>query len=293
MADKGLVRGKLQSRIIDTVDSKEKYAALKFGDVVYFESSSAPKGFLQGDGLVSKEVGLQTTGPSKPNAPANFVSCLFRVVPKLKYAAADQLRQRSVRSKSSPHIDYFHEYAALEARKNNQLLEEAKVHENLQYAEICQLQHVQSGLFLTSERDSAANQKGCFRLLLSGGNSMSYFFMMPRFNYRSEGGLIYCNDILCINSKKVAEHSIHPTTVKVSPVDLPASVRTSSITEVNLSSETSGWKICLHHRPFSNKLLHANQPIRFYHPEGSDMYTLLEYKTTKLLDKLVCFYNPR
>ena len=275
------------ARDLETTNTKDKYQPLKYGDIIYFESSSKGlSGFLSGDGLISKEVGLQTTGPSKPKTPSNFTSCLFRIVPKLKYAAADQL-QRLARQKSFTKVEKlnFHDYAVLETRKNNQRLEEATSDGNVQYEEVCQLQHVQSGLFLTGASVPAANRKECLRLSLDRGNSMSYFRLMPRFHYRSEGGLIYCDDILCINSVKIAEHSVHPTAVKVSPVDLPPSVRTSSVTEVNLASGTTGWKISLHYRPATNKLLLANDPIRFYHPEGSNKHTFIS--SSKLLMSLL------
>ena len=57
------------------------------------------------------------------------------------------------------------------------------------------IQHVLSGKFLTAVRSAAVNQKDAVRLVLSAkGSALSYFKLMPRFNYRSEGGPIFYED---------------------------------------------------------------------------------------------------
>lgn len=162
------------------VDKDKQHIPVRFGDVIFAEHSSAGfGGFLYGDGLVQSTVGLQPTNGAAP--PHNSARCMFRLVPKLSYDSQNQFG-RITRKKSFSRLEVaqFKERADQESKRNVQLLQQlaqqieeeeddgsAKINEtNLHFGQICQLQHVTSGKFVTAVRQSAINRKDCLQLIL-------------------------------------------------------------------------------------------------------------------------------
>ena len=80
---------------------------------------------------------------------------------------------------------------------------------SVRYGATVQLQHVQSGLFLTVDHGAASFDPACRSVTLAHGSSAACFKFMPRFKAQSVGSSVYFGDNMIIESVLISENYLH------------------------------------------------------------------------------------
>ena len=261
-------------------------------------------------------------------ASLRYSQAVFKIWPMLSYRAIKELNRHtqeidtaalsrggSTEGKEAKDEEEVLEglrYTAQNERRQN---EQAPIRERglvVKYGDVVQLQHVESGLFMKMRGKTALLDKQCKGVALADGSTSSYFIIMPRYKNRSIGSPIYYSDDIFLVSKKNEGFHVHASRSKFyasarsiiqNPQlrintsdnlgsDLPRSIDTPLVSEVNGSRDFFSFKIKVHARRYSNahgsdaligtlsletgkeardeydKSLQTSVGFRFYHPEA-------------------------
>ena len=217
------LRGPRRSTINSKRTTKTTHIPVHFGDSIYFKVPGGPgmgtmKGFFNGS-VSLRRCGLdQHSLTDEEPIPLTVGGCLFRVFPNLNYKAQEEVERMTSRSKGgarsragsgggpfsrtgsassfgadrSAHrqqLEIEKQRAAQEIRQNAQIEQRINEGDNevLFYGSLVQLQHVDSGLFMSCHEGAASKDVDCRRIELTKGRSSCYFRIRPKLAYRREG----------------------------------------------------------------------------------------------------------
>jgi hypothetical protein len=68
-----------------------------------------------------------------------------------------------------------------------------------------------TGLFLKAIRTETKYDDACFDVTLDAGSSLSYFKISPMYKNRTEGGKVFQEDEIKLQSETIADYLIHRT----------------------------------------------------------------------------------
>ena len=138
---------------------------LKAGDLIYLtlagnDTEERNGGFLTAEGYCDTRVGLHSVSSNSAikDQPRRFERSLFRVVQQLSYEAKKThvKMQRKSSIKASLVQDML-EKVEQEAIQNINLTKLHATHQSIKYGQVVQLQHVNSGKFLSMKRATQAH----------------------------------------------------------------------------------------------------------------------------------------
>ncbi|KAL6077190.1 Inositol 1,4,5-trisphosphate receptor type 1, variant 2 [Balamuthia mandrillaris] len=263
---------------------------LKMGDCVSLYSLEGG-GYISSEGFTDSDCKI-TPLKDKQLLPDHFSDCVFRVYPRFKYDAHNELqdmleasnRTRATvgpRKRRSYPLSNESSDPELETRFEDMLRwEEVERAENMaeykrmagtpiHYGQCVQLLHAKSNKFVTvTVKKIAEVEKHCLRVLLDDeGNDGSWFTIAPRFKMRSEGEKVNMGDQVLLYSKRYSlflHSSPHPI--------VKDSLRRR---EVNAATEKDSWRVIpfAPYEPDSEQFLKAGDIVRLFHKEADSYVT--------------------
>ena len=88
------------------------------------------------------------------------------------------------------------------------------------------------------------NEKHALRVSLCKlGSDFSHFKIAPRFHYKDDGEPVYYGDTVILTSVQIPGYNLHASNIPLLPSDLPRDERDDDVLEVNLASQSNGWKV--------------------------------------------------
>ncbi|KAL9655967.1 hypothetical protein ABK040_007588 [Willaertia magna] len=170
--------------------------------------------------------------------------------------------------------------------QHNKLESERYFGKPVVFGQIIQLYHLQTGKYLTLNRENAEVQKECMSLTLSEiGSSDSYFNILSFYRFKSEGEVVKLNDHIRLQSKKTNQF------LHYSPISYSFDENRREINMINsfhLNDETINQvKFCIKlYTSFlteekSEKYLKSGDIVRIYHKE-LDSYLIVNSETKRV-----------
>ncbi|OQR94214.1 hypothetical protein ACHHYP_01595 [Achlya hypogyna] len=184
--------------------------ALHEGDVVFL--SVHDHGFIHADGFVDNRLGCITNTAST----SVLDGCLFRVVPKLAYGAKKALiKAHNVPEVGDEKLAALQQQASIEEAANASTLQRVAANGRaVVYGQPVQLQHVQSGKFLSAAPKTVAQMdKTCMTMVVAAGSTKSHFTFLPRFKAKTMGQVVAFPDSVCLARAKVTSQLVHMSTL--------------------------------------------------------------------------------
>jgi hypothetical protein len=260
---------------------------VRIGDYIIFRHQKPNDGWLTSEGLLSEECFLSKSHD-------HFEDNLWQVHIQGQYSALQEYEEALSNYKSSTlheHMKHDDDYdneleqpiyhahrskkksrevlsqlfkAAANENRLNEKLMEMKLGKAINYGDIIQLKHVQSGKFLSvSDHILAKQERENLRVSLQEkGSANCYLVFVPKFKYDREGQTISDTTEVLIRVHDRFGEYIHAAK-KPKPF--------STTVEVNCSLESSSFSISIYqqHRETSGKSILAGQLISLQEPESS------------------------
>jgi len=185
--------------------------ALVTGDIIYLEMNRNDfDGYISSEGFVDNRITVLWFREGSGDLPEKFSQCLFRVLPKRNYKAQSQIRKLEKKASATFVVKEQADYSLIkeqeekERGQNEQAEREAIRDERpFKYGDICQLQHVLTGKFITMDGNALAeadNEALRINLVENGGKG-SWLEFRPRFKNRAMGQPIIIGDQLVFNHR--------------------------------------------------------------------------------------------
>ncbi|ETW10336.1 hypothetical protein, variant 1 [Aphanomyces invadans] len=243
--------------------------ALYEGDTIYLKIDG--EGNVHSDGFVDERLGCISM--STHDAAQQLEGCLFKVLPKLSYEAHKALlRVKAQFAEGSDKYILMAQQAKVESDLNATVCrrtdEDGQV---VLYGQTIQLQHVQSGKFLTSRVKTLADvDKTCMKLTLQAeGSTKCWFTFLPRYKTRSVGSSVEFNDAVCLSRAKYTKHFLH-----LSQRSFPRDELMRK--EINMNAKETIVKVIKYAAAMADagRSLHAGKFYRIFHLEGQGYITM-------------------
>lgn len=194
--------------------SQKGVDTLKYGDIVLFYTDQAARGLLRTEGLRNTQCYVESMDNMK--VPTNFRECLFKVQPRMKYVAFEELQSElakpvhHISTRKRIDLKYKEDLWRREIRFNRQ--EEAtRQGDIVKYGDVVQLLHCKSGKLITILPNTVAEiETSCLKVSLQEqGSRYCWFTLSPRYKVRQKGDAIEISDFILMHCQQQPRDMLH------------------------------------------------------------------------------------